>query len=331
MDFGRLRGMQCHSCGHEWRVDAEWLERFDQGKETCQSCGTDCHGEDRPDFWALDDAALGEGARVRELYWYHSSTHANWPNLDLDPTATLTEVTKRRFETLGTDGHALDRWAAREKTRAIHLGTYEAAIENMLRRMSDQDGSGSQYYLYRVRLSAQAVVDPGVHPEPTDFVGNVQLEDVAPGVDVLRYVNTHEDPSSISLAVSHRSIGSVQGIPIPPLVDQTTPWVRAATTRLREAASRPPRQPQTQLERMRRRMPSAVSEELRELEREVASTLPLGLRDRFSVGSNEDDNTSVDPAALAAKLAGLAQLVLDPSAIFSALDDEPCRTVSTPP
>lgn len=321
--------MRCRSCGHEWRVDAEWLERFDEAKEACPSCGADCRGDDRPDFWALDDAVLGAGARVREVFWYHSSTHTNWPNFDLDPTATLTEETIRRFETVGTDGHALERWAAREKTKAIHLGTYESAIENMLRRMSDQDGSGSQYYLYRVRVSAHAVVDPEIHPEPTDFVGNVQLEDVAPGVDVLRYVNTHEDPSSVSLAVSLQAIGSVQGIPIPLPVDQTTPWVQAAATRLREAATRPPRQPQTQLDRMRRRMPSALSEELRELEREVASTIPLGLRDRLYVGWNEH-GALADPADLAARLAGLAQLVQDPWAIFEALDNEPWKATSAP-
>ena len=43
-----------------------------------------------------------------------------------------------------------------ESTKALHVGTYETAVENMLRRMHDLVEAGSQFYLHRVTLE----VDP---------------------------------------------------------------------------------------------------------------------------------------------------------------------------
>jgi hypothetical protein len=51
---------------------------------------------------------------------------------------------------------AAQRIRARYESQALHLGTYEATVESMLRRMCDQDDGGPQFYLYRVahRLAA---------------------------------------------------------------------------------------------------------------------------------------------------------------------------------
>ena len=128
----------------------------------------------------------------------------------------------------------------------LHIGTYESAIENMFRRMRDQDGSAEQFYLYRVRLSPDCVIEAGVHQEPTDFVGDARLADVCgPGVNTFRYVNTHEDPSSVSLANEVDAIHAVQRILIPLPVQATDSWVTDATSRLLEAASRPALSPKS--------------------------------------------------------------------------------------
>jgi len=124
----------------------------------------------------------------------------------------------------GTDGRTLERWTEHQRTKALHVGTYEAAIKNMLRRMRNQNGSGEQFYLYSARLNRDAMVEPGLHPEPTDFVGDVHLGEVCtPGFDTFRYVNTHEDPSSVSLAITMDAIEAVQGVPVPLPVDASDP------------------------------------------------------------------------------------------------------------
>jgi hypothetical protein len=327
VNFERPRGMRCGSCKHEWQTDDEWLDRFHQAEEACPQCRTDCQVEERPDFWVVQDDSSYDDSKVRDVYWYHSSTHANWPDRAFDPTARLTDETKQRFQHIGTDGRALERWAQGQKNKALHLGTYEAAIENMLRRMKDQDSADDQFYLYRVRLSPNAAIEPGVHKEPTDWVGDVQLAKVcAPGINTFRYVNTHEDPSSVSLAVTPAAIQAVQGIPIPLAVDRAHPWVSAAAARLLKAASLPAPQPKTALERMRRTVPSALSEEARKLEAEVAASLPLGVRRRLCAPLDAA-SIATDPCAFPVKLAGLAQLVTYPLAALDLLDAEPWREV----
>ena len=327
VDSKRLRGMRCGSCRYEWHANAEWLDRFDQGDEACPECGADCQVEERPNFWAVQDDPSYDDSKVRDTYWYHTSTQANWPDRAFDPTARLTDITKQRMQNIGTDGRALERWAKGQMAKALHLGTYEAAIENMLRRMTDQDGADDQFYLYRVRLSRNAVIEPGVHTEPTNFVGDVQLAEVwAPRVDTFRYVNTHEDPSSVSLSVTLHAIQAVQGIPVPLAVDAAHPWVSDAAARLLDAASLPAPQPKTTLERMRRHMPSALSNEARKLEKEVADTLPLRLRGRFRAGFDAASLTT-NPSAFPSKLTGLAQLVRTPLAALDLLDAEPWREV----
>lgn len=327
VDFYRLRGMRCGSCRYEWHANAEWLDRFDLGEEACPKCGTDCQVEQRPNFWAVQDDPSYDDSKVRDMSWYHTSTQASWPDRSFDPTAHLTDLTRRRMQSIGTDGRALERWAKSQMTKALHLGTYEAAIENMFRRMADQGCADDQFHLYRVRLSRNAVIEPGVDTEPTNFVGDVLMAEVcAPGVDIFRYVNTHEDPSSVSLAVTLNAIQAVQGIRIPLAVDAAHPWVSDATARLLDAASLPARQPQTLLERMRGHVPSALIGEARQLEMELAETLPLGLRGTFHTGFDVASLTT-DPGAFPSKLLGLAQLVRDPRVTLDMLDDEPWREV----
>jgi hypothetical protein len=153
---------------------------------------------------------------------------------------------------------ALESWADGQRAKALHVGTDEAAIVNVLGRMRDQDGAGEQLYLYSV-----------------------------PSIDTFRFINTHEDPSSVSLAITMDAIEAVQGLPVPRTVDVADPWAKEATTRLLDAATMPAPQPKTALERMRRHVPSALSLEAHKLEKELADVLPLVRRARFHAGFDE--------------------------------------------
>ncbi|UYW00194.1 MULTISPECIES: hypothetical protein [Paenarthrobacter] len=327
VDFERLRWMRCGRCSHEWDVDSAWLWRFEQGDEACPKCGTNYEPLDRPDSWASQEDPSHDDTKVRGTFWYHTSTHSNWPDRAFDPTAGLTEVTKRRFQRSWADGHGLGRWAESQKTKALHLGTYEAAVENMLRRMHEQDCAGHQFYLYRVRLSQDAMIEPGVHRELPGYFGDVQLgEHCSDDIDIFRYVNTYEDPSSISLAVTLEAINAVQMIAIPLTVDVEDVWISAAAARLVDAASRPPPEPTTHFERMQRHRPSAVSIEASRLEEEVATRLPLRLRDWFDRLSDEG-NLKAEPSTFPSKLVGLSTLVNEPLAVLESLNTVPWREV----
>ena len=114
----------------------------------------------------------------------------------------------------------------------------------MLRRMRDQADHGSQFYLYRVLLMPSVVVREGWLIDPSDFVGDVVLDEVCPpGVDVARYLNYHEDPGGLSLALGRGAIASVQqvAVPLPDACDND--WVREAVAALDGASDAPSRRP----------------------------------------------------------------------------------------
>lgn len=326
IEFGRLRLMKCGACEHQWRVTGEWLDSFDQGLEVCPSCGIDCTDELRPDFWAASDDPACDDSEVHSFSWYHSTTHEEWPNPQLDPAGQLTEVTRQRMESMIGVG-AVTRWANTQKTKALHLGTYEAAIENMLRRMRSQGDASDQFYLYRVLLRGDCEIEPGVSKEPTNFVGDAHLADYcAPGVNVLRYVNVHEDPSSVSLAIDSSAIESVQRIPIPLPLDQRDARVAAAASRLEHAATIPTPPPRTRLEELGRHRPSALALEARSLEKKIAELLPLPVRHRFEFVFDEGRDRA-DLSAFASRLFSLARLVTEPGAVLNALDTQTWRAL----
>jgi hypothetical protein len=319
--------MRCGSCGHEWHVTAEWIGRFSQALEGCPTCGTDCEGEDRPDFCVEPDEPLRNDDLARKRYWYHSSTHSNWPDKDFDAAAGLTEITKQRMTAMSGKRDAVESWAARQKSKALHLGSYESAIENMFRRMNDQADNDAQFYLYRAQLDPHCVIEPGVHPEPTNWLGDAHLSDVCgQGVHVLRYVNVHEDPSSVSIATELNAIHAVQRIAIPLLVDPDDRWILEAVARLRNAGSESAPSSKGKLQSLRRQPPSRLASEADVLATEVSAGLPQALRDRFGLALNVIDFES-NPKAFPAKLLGLTRLVTEPQVVLRGLDAEPWREV----
>lgn len=231
IDFTRERQMLCGRCDHRWRVDLDWIDRWEQAKETCPGCGMACEHEGPPRV-TLDsgDPALDDD-RVAQFSWYHTSTQLDWPTRHFDPAAVLTPETRRR---MGGE-QQVSAWAARQRAKALHVGTYEAAVHNMLRRIRDQADQRSQFYLYRVRLKPSVVVREGWLVDPSNFVGDVGLDEVCPpGVDVARYLNYHEDPGGLSLALGRDAIASVQRIAVPLPDTWDGGWVRDAVAALEE-------------------------------------------------------------------------------------------------
>ncbi len=128
---------------------------------------------------------------------------------------------------------------------ALHVGTYEAAIENMLRRLHDQDdrdGSPPSYWLHRVQIDLEpGDLAPGVGEEPTDWLGNVplsKLDDEYGGARAVRYVNVNEAHGSISMAIHPAVIATVSTIEIPvEAVADETAAAAAATCQAVDALS----------------------------------------------------------------------------------------------
>ncbi|WP_328549580.1 MULTISPECIES: hypothetical protein [unclassified Streptomyces] len=200
IDFSRDRRMLCGGCGRRFVVDLDWIDRWEQGGERCPGCGLTCEHEDAPRVTVdPDDPALDDD---RVAVFWHTSTQPDWPTRDFDSAAVLTPETRMM---MGGDEHAA-AWAARQRAKALHIGTYEAAVHNMFRRIRDQADRGNQFYLYRVHLNPSVVVREGWRIDPSDFVGDVVLDEVCPpGVDVARYLNYHEDPGGLSLVLGEGS------------------------------------------------------------------------------------------------------------------------------
>jgi hypothetical protein len=114
--------------------------------------------------------------------------------------------------------------------RLLHAGTYEAAIENMLRRMHDQADADSTFYLHRVALRVDpSRVNPGYRDENDEPAAQVTNTDLRrEGLEVIRYLNVHEAIGTLSLAVIPETIVAVQSIALP--VEGLAPVARSSLT-----------------------------------------------------------------------------------------------------
>ena len=311
--------MLCGRCGHPWTVNLEWIERWDQGHERCPGCGVDCTPEDAPRVTVdPNDPALVD-ENVARLSWYHSSTHPNWPPTEVDPAAKLTPQTRRM---MGGDAHVA-AWASRQRAKALHVGTYEAAIHNMLRRLDDQDDLGKQFYLYRVHLRPDVVVRAHWQMDPSNFVGDVQLAEVCPpGVDVARYLNCHEDPGGLSLAVGRDAIAATQQVALPATTNLDEDWITSTTDSIRAATETPPR---PKWMRAARITLTPQMHRARGVAEELSPTLPVNLRDQIRHALDYEIDT--DPAQWARYALGLVNAILAPDRTLSRLDGAELRAV----
>jgi hypothetical protein len=150
------------------------------------------------------------------LIWYHTSRYENWPDLE----AYTADVTEQVAQVKGGYGFDGERYLRTKTSLALHLGTYESAIENMLRRLHDQDiGNPNtiRYWLHRVQIRLKPNdLDPHVGPEFASFMGDVTLSDLHErGARAVRYINVHEAAGSVSLAIDPDMIVAVSTIELP--------------------------------------------------------------------------------------------------------------------
>ena len=147
-----------------------------------------------------NDPAL-DNALVPEFAWYHTSTWANWPSGDFAVEAE--SPARRAVEHYGIDPTD----SVEPSTKALHVGTYEAAIENMLRRMDDEGDGDKQFYLYRVELTVEpSRINVGYRDENAEEAAQVTLADLDAGnVDALRYLNVHEASARYRLQFARRA------------------------------------------------------------------------------------------------------------------------------
>lgn len=320
IDFSHQRHMLCGGCDHRFVVGLDWIDRWEQGGEKCLGCDLTGEHEDAPRVTVdPDDPALDDG-RVAQFFWYHTSTQPDWPSRAFDPASGFTPEMRMRMG--GVERFAA--WAARQRAKALHVGTYEAAVHNMLRRMHDQADDGCQFYLYRVHLKPSVVVRKGWLIDPSDFVGDVVLGEVCPpGTDVARYLNYHEAPGGLSLALGRGAIDKVQQIAIPLSDAWDRDWACESVAALEKASEAlvpatgdlgrfmPPCSPRADLGR--------------DLGRELAADLPINLQSQLvsAVAFGE----GADPVRWAKQASCLLSLIVDPSPVLVMLDQQERREV----
>ncbi|MEU3795856.1 hypothetical protein AB0F07_39765, partial [Streptomyces fructofermentans] len=305
-------------------VDLDWIDRWDQAEETCPGCGITCEHEDSPRVTVdPDDPALDDD-RVARFFWYHTTTQPDWPPRNFDPAASLNSETRMRMG--GDEGVA--EWAAGQRAKALHVGTYESAVYNMLRRMRDQSDQGSQFYLYRVHLPPSVTVREGWVMDPGNFVGDVPLADVCPpGVDVARYLNVHEDPGGLSLALGRDVIARVQRLAVPLSGAWNESWVRDAIAALKGAGGTAV--PATGRLARLLQPPSPRVVLGRELSAALADQLPVNLRDKIASAAPFTEGD--DPEQWARCTSSLFGLISDAGHVLAALDQQDLREVGDRP
>jgi hypothetical protein len=218
--FGYSYWFTCTGCGRRVNIAADLYElqcTSRAGRSVCE-CGTEVDvTAESPTLRDTEDIALQTDSADR-LVWYHSSRFENWPDLE----AYTAEVTARARATAAQfPMFNPDRWIEHKLSLAVHLGTYEATIENILRRISDEDRIDlfeACYWLHRVEIGLDYpdYLHPEVVPEFATLMGDVELAQLhALGAGAARYINLHEAVGSVSLAIDPAIVHAVSTIELP--------------------------------------------------------------------------------------------------------------------
>jgi len=272
-----------------------------------------------PALTDLSDIAT-DPAMIERLAWYHSTTRTDWPPTDESPG-----------------------------TNATHLGTFESAIENMLRRMESEDDADSQFHLHRVRIACTEADVSQLGREISDCMGNAPLSLLAgKGFRVVRYVNAREHPGSISLAVVPSVITHVQTLAIPVILEaeESAASQEAFASYVAELDRVEARRPSTdglsRMDLLKRRTPeiAAIADADHECDREMWAAedrywkamekehLPeVGFRTRDKL---LDAARSVhgDAEQVHDRFRSLAELVRNPARTLAAVQAQPVRAVN---
>jgi hypothetical protein len=157
-----------------------------------------------------DDPAL-DREHISELAWYHTSTYSEWPW----PGYAAMVADQFKFSASTMPAKVFADMLRRAQTKALHLGTFESAIENMHRRMRNEADDDSQFYLHRVRVRLAAKeIHPDLRHESHESASQLTIDELE-GFKAIRYINVEESPGSISLAIDPSAIASIQTVPLP--------------------------------------------------------------------------------------------------------------------
>jgi hypothetical protein len=162
--------MQCETCGRLTPLSAStyYREQGHSARIKCPHCRGDIHYG--PYALALRDAgdpALDDQAALSTA-WYHTSTFSCWP-----PSGRPMTPTEAAFLSQVTPDSVTEHVRERHEHQAMHLGTYEAAIESMLRKMREQDMADERFWLYRVALRRDTTIEHGYRNETIEEIAQV--------------------------------------------------------------------------------------------------------------------------------------------------------------
>lgn len=328
IDFDRTRWLKCPGCLHSWEVGWDFIEEWDDCQTGCPSCGilADHDLVTRPPYIQASDEAMADDALVRKSSWFHTSFHSDWPRANYNPLDDYSPAQARRIRE--DEGGLYARWVPKQENKALHVGTYEAAVANLYRRLFNQTGYHDlNFHIYRLHLSDAAVIRPGIFPELSNFVGDVDLDEVCPLPNqVTRYVNIHEDEGSISLAVRRNAILRVQSVKLLDLpVDPTE--VETIRQQIEKADALPPRPPRkNMLGRFMDPQPNRITEGHRIAIR-LRTAIPWRIREHFDGGVMGQLDETIEPEIWAHWLLGVRELAINPSSVLDTLRAQPWVTV----
>jgi hypothetical protein len=344
--------MRCENCPSSNLLSAENYHSLSgTGVTTCSSCGHDFNfGPKVIDVRDPEDEAL-DASKVPQLFWYHTTTDPEWPRASWE----LPEKELRHLrQTAQWPEEEIERHRRFYENQALHVGTYEAAIESMLRRINEQGDRGSVFYLYRVRLRSDLRVAPNWRDENQEQAAKITRMDLAAQEwDGLRYLNAYESMGSISLALVRTAIESTQRIllPIPgqvgPPRDALMARIRSYRQRVQDiltaAADRPP----SALDELRRRaaerhgttlhtpLPPEVHGVLKEMEDYVSDQYLAGVspvvRHDFLHAVGRPTAVADDEAygEWHKEFRDMAVLLTRAGDVLKALDNQPLQEVAT--
>lgn len=344
--------MRCEHCTVSNSLTAEDYHSLSgSGMIACSSCRDDFNfGPKVIDVRDPEDEAL-DPAKVPEFYWYHTTTDPEWPRASW---ALPDKELRHLHERAGWPEEEVERHRRFYENQALHVGTYEAAIESMLRRMEEQDDRESVFYLHRVRLRRDVRVAPEWRDENHEQAAKITWMDLtAQDWDVVRYLNAHEAMGSISLALVREAIGSTQQIclPISGLMD---PHSEATLARLRsyrkeeaeirEAAAGRALSPLEKLQRraaerqgkLRTPEPIEVHGVLSKMTDYVADQYLAGVspvvRHDFlhAIGGPSAGNSDDADLGWLTKVASMAALLTHPDKVLNALGNQPWLDIRAP-
>lgn len=216
IDFNRIRRRRCQKCLTIFEVEPAFHKQWILGDASCPNCGTPASSEFCARPWINPNEPTLRDELLTNAFWYHTSTCAQWPAKNYNPFDSIGEQAFReQFE------HRIDvdAWAERQRNKALHLGTFEAAIHNIFRRIRNQKDGGKNFYIHRICVSSDAKIRPDWVYEQSNLVGDVSRDKICPKpFSITRYLNEFEDPGSISLAIRPEAVYSVQSISLDDLI-----------------------------------------------------------------------------------------------------------------